>query len=259
MRKLITILFTFCFIQVFGQNMKVIEQDLLKKFNKIAYWSGETNENIYNEDSLANANNVFQKGLLHYSSKYASTINYDFKELVKKGLTICTSSDGKFRIYSWDNMAGGTMRFQRNISQYKNGDRVFSKISTSGNDEADPGCWYSEIYILQNSGSVYYLAVFNKTYSNRDSYEGLKCFRIINNTLDENVKLIKTSSGIKNTIGFSFDFLTVIDRKERPVKLMNYNTETKTISFPIVLEDGTVTGKSIVYQFTGKYFEKKNK
>jgi hypothetical protein len=58
-------------------------------------------------------------------------------------------------------------------------------------------------------------------------------------------------------LGFSFDFFSVVDRAERPVKLIDYNAIEKTISIPVVWENGKVTSKLIVYKFTGEYFEKK--
>ena len=75
------------------------------------------------------------------------------------------------------------------------------------------------------------------------------------NTLNDGVKLIKTKSGLNNTLGFNFDFFSVVDFKERPVILIKYNPALKSFSIPVVLENGEVTDKKIIYKFTGQYFE----
>jgi hypothetical protein len=62
---------------------------------------------------------------------------------------------------------------------------------------------------------------------------------------------------LKNTLGFGFDFFSVVDRPDRPVQLIKYDGVKKTLTIPVVLEDGKVTGRTIVYQFTGQYFERK--
>jgi hypothetical protein len=57
-------------------------------------------------------------------------------------------------------------------------------------------------------------------------------------------------------ISVEFDFFSVVDRPERPLKLIKFD-KTKTIIYiPVVYEDGKVTDKFIQYKFNGKYFEK---
>ena len=59
-----------------------------------------------------------------------------------------------------------------------------------------------------------------------------------------------------NIINVSFDFFSVVDRPERPVKLIKYDNTKKIIYIPVVYEDGKVTDKFIHYKFNGKFFEK---
>ena len=89
----------------------------------------------------------------------------------------------------------------------------------------------------------------------------LKAFRINGEKLDTDTKVIKTATGIKNSVGFAFDFFTVADHPERPVRLFSYNETNKSFRFPVVIEDkrtpqGRVTSKFITYRFDGKYFVK---
>ncbi|MBI4811098.1 MAG: hypothetical protein HY800_06620, partial [Ignavibacteriales bacterium] len=239
---------------------RTIEQDLLKQFKKIDYWANysEDDDKVDKYDSLEKANKVFRKSLLQYTSKYPSTIDFDFKDLKKEGLFIATSDDGLFRIYSWDTWTGGTMHIFKNVYQYKIGDKVFSKtIGTDDMDPPDPRGFYSDIYSLRSTGKTYYLAVKHAIFSMKDSYQEIKVFSITSSSLDrmfldDTVKLIKTKSGIRNTLGFSFNFFSVMDREERPVKLIDDDSNARAISIPVVLENGEVTNKSIIYQFTGQ-------
>lgn len=61
---------------------------------------------------------------------------------------------------------------------------------------------------------------------------------------------------MESDIGIGYDFFSVVDRTERPLELIKYDPETKTIRVPVVNEEnGSVTDKFKEYKFTGKYFE----
>lgn len=257
MRTTLTTILTLFILAVWGQTQPSIEQDLLKQFKRITYWHNYNGSDagVERYDSLDKANANFQKSLLTYTAQYPSTLQADFKELVKEGLTIATSPDGLFRIYSWDTWNGGTMHFFGNVYQYKTGNKVFSKLIKEPIDE--PNYWYTDIYSLVNGKSTWYITVRHGIYSSRLCYQGVKVFSITNGILNDQTKLIKTKTGIRNTLGFEFDFFSVVDRPERPVKLVTYDTAAKKITLPVVTAKGKVTDKFIVYQFTGQYFELK--
>ena len=259
MKTIFTTICTLFFLTTFGQDSNSIEQTLLKQFKKITYWAdykGDT-DNLDKYDSLEKANLDFRKLLLTYTSQNPSTLNFTFKELDKEGLSIATSGDGLFRIYSWDTYTGGTMHFFDNVYQYKANGKVFAKTIKESEDDGDPGYWYSTIYSLNSDGKTYYLGLRHGIYSTRDTYQGVKSFSISNNFLNAETKLIKTKTGVRNAFGFEFDFFSVVDQLERPVRLIKYDAATKTLSLPVVLEGGEVTDKRITYKFTGRYFESK--
>jgi hypothetical protein len=259
MKTILTTICTLFVLSALGQDQKSIEQALLKKFKKITYWAdykGDT-DNLYKYDSLEKANEDFRKLLLKYTSQHPSTLTFAFKGLDEEGLSIATSVDGLFRIYSWDTYTGGTMHFFDNVYQYKANGKVFAKAIKESEDEGDPGYLYSSIYSLSSTGKTYYLGLRHAIYSSKDTYQGVKAFIISNNSLNTETKLIKTKTGLRNALGFEFDFFSVVDQLERPVRLIRYDAATKTLRVPVVLEDGKVTDKSMVYQFTGQYFERK--
>jgi hypothetical protein len=165
------ILMTFCtffLLAAFGQDQKAMEKALPGQFKKIGYWAEYKGNNPRQYDSLEIANKHFREVLLKYTSRYPSTISFGFKDLEKEGLTIATSADGMFRVYSWDTWTGGTMHYFDNVYQYKAAGKVYSKAIEDANNEGDPGYWYSAIYSLANGGKTYYLGVRHASYSTKE-------------------------------------------------------------------------------------------
>jgi hypothetical protein len=148
---------------------------------------------------------------------------------------------------------GGPMHFFNNIFQFRSGNKVYSKTFNLKGD--DPSCFYSGVFTLKANNKTYYLAVGNGVYSSKDVSQFINIFAIENDSLNSTVKLIKTQSELTSQIGINFDFFSVVDRPERPLKLIKYDTQKKIIYIPVLKEDGAVTDKFILYQFTGKYFE----
>ncbi|HEV8283176.1 MAG TPA: hypothetical protein VGQ09_02635 [Chitinophagaceae bacterium] len=225
-----------------------IERELIQTSSKIfPFYYG-------NQDSLEFYSSAFTKKIIGYINKYPSTLAYPFQTIIDSNVcNITTSPDGLFRIYSWDTWLGGSMRFFNNIFQYKSGNTVYSK--TFDLEEDYPSVFFSKIYTLKANNKTYYLAIGNGIYSNKDAGQSIKVFTIQNNRLNDTIKLIKTKSGLVNSIDLEFDFFSVADRPERPVKLIKYDANKKIIYIPIVYEDGKVTGRFILYQFKGQYFE----
>jgi hypothetical protein len=128
MMKFLRIFIGCCFINsnLFAQTPKAIENDLLASFKKISYWENQR----YKDTSfkwvgqLEKVNELFGRTLKSYTEKYPSTITYPFNSLKMLYLDISNSTDGLFRIYSWDTLTGGTMHFVKNVFQYKVGDKT---------------------------------------------------------------------------------------------------------------------------------------
>jgi hypothetical protein len=186
---------------------------------------------------------------------YPASLQYKFKSLAdSNACNIVTSSDGLFRIYSWNTWLGGSMRDFKNVFQYKKNDKVFTSVPYD--NEGDFGTDFTAVYPLAANNKTYYLAIAGGSLSSKDAYENISVYTITNDTLDDKVKLIKTKSGLNNSIHFEYDFFSVANRPERPIRLIQYDAAKKIIYIPMVLEDGKVTNKFIPYQFTGQYFEK---
>lgn len=240
----------------FAQSLRNIENILNESFQKIDYWSSNERTDRHFFDSLYASNAKFEKLLLKYTSTFPETINYNFELLKKNGLQIATSEDGIFRIYSWDDGTGGTMRFFKNIYQYKVNQNVFSKSSPEY-DEKDAGCFYYQINDINPGNKKFYITQGTAILSSGLSYHTIKIFSIEDAQLNDNAKLIKTKRGIRNQIGYEVD-LTARTNRDREVGnyKIEYDEKNKVISIPLILENSKVTAGKIHYQFKGKYFEK---
>ena len=232
------------------QSLKKIELDLLKASNKLFSFYQP-----YESDSLDKYSEQLSNKTIEVLSKNPGTLKYPFQMLIdSNAFEIVTSEDSLFRIYSWDTWTGGTMHFFNNIFQYSYNGKVITEFLELTED--DPSGFFSDIFTLNSGGKTYYLVINNGMYSSKDVGQSIQVFAIENGKLNQNVKLIKTSSGMTSIISVGFDFFSVVDRDERPVRVIKYDKNKKIIYIPIVHEDGKVTNKFIQYKFNGKYFEK---
>lgn len=208
----------------------------------------------YPSDSSTFYADKFEKDFPAFLKKNPETINYPFKKLTAKtGCDVITSSDGNFRIYSWDTWQGGTMHVFRSVYQWKANGNVYTQVPTY--EEGDAGTFCSAIFTVPINNQPYYLAVTNGIYSTKDSRQSISVFSVKGNQLNTSVRLFKTKTQQLNTIDVDFDFFSVVDRPERPLKLITYNEDRKIIRIPVVNDQGKVTKRTILYQLKGQSFE----
>lgn len=238
-------------INSFAQHLtlKDVEKDLL--INSSRLFSLYQNDNY---DSLEIQSKLLTNKMINYIGKYPSTLSYPFKSLIdSNACEIATSADGLFRIYSWDTWTGGTMHFFNNIYQFKSGGKVYSKPFDL--EEGDASGFYSEIFTVKANNKTFYLGISNAIFSTGDAGQSIKVFTIENNSVNDTVKLFKTKKEFLNEIDVEFNFFSVADRPERPVKLIKYDPDKKIVYIPVVEDGGKVTDRFILYQFNGNYFE----
>ncbi len=240
----------------FGQTPAKLENELLGHLAKIEKWSAYGSNS--NDELREKENDRLRKKLLG-ATKSSATLKYGFRALGRK-MNISTSEDGNFRIYTWDTESGGTMHNFEAVYQFqtKSG-KVFSR--TSNLAEGDPGAFVTDVFsVITKTGPVY-MACFTSILSTSESFQSIDLFKIEGSQLNDKIKLIKTTSGLQNSLSFEYDFFSVVDRKERPVRLIEYDRTRKTIRLPVVIIDdefqiGRVTNKFIEYTFNGQYFVK---
>jgi hypothetical protein len=242
-----------------GNSAAKIEKELVRHVENLKAWSAYKEGYDQARDKKREAENEAMKAALLKYGRLSSTLKYPFPELSKL-IYISTSKDNKFRIYSWDSESGGTMHFFDTVYQFQaRSGKVFSK--SAAKEKTDAGFFSSDIFTVDTGKDKVYLARLNSIYSNPISYQSVNAYSLQNNILNEKVKLIRTASGLTNKLGFQYNFFSVVDRKERPIKLISYDDAAQTIKIPVVIADkkdpiGRVTNKFIVYKFNGKYFVK---
>ncbi|MBS1577709.1 MAG: hypothetical protein JST09_20590 [Bacteroidetes bacterium] len=234
-----------CFSQ--EKDLNTEEKRLLKIYSHLVsmpYGSGS--------DSLNNSSDEFSKEIRKFIEHNPSTLIYDFP-LLSGALTVTTSKDGRLRIYSWDTWTGGTMHFFNQIYQYKDNDKVFT--NTPVPEEDDPGRFCSEIYSISINNRKFYMVVSNGIYSTKDASQTISVYTITENKLTDTTRLFKTKAKFLNAISIEYDFFSVVDKPERPVELITYDDQFKTIYIPVVNDKQQVTDNNLIYQLKGNYFE----
>jgi hypothetical protein len=240
-----------------AQTVKEIEQDLLvclKRIDGFANLSKRTDETAF--DSLTNENILLKAKLIKYALQSTEMLMYDFPALKKYSFYKATSPDKTCCIYSWDLQTGGTMRFFDNVYQYQQYGKLY--VKTIVQEEGIPGGFYSDIFQLTDELNTFYVGLFHSILSGRDCYQAVHVFDFERDNFIPVLKKIKTNSGTTHSLGFSYDFFSVVDKIEQPVKLIFYNKALRTISIPIVDTKGNVTAKTILYKYDGDYFLKQS-
>lgn len=241
-----------------AQSNSKIEIELLGHLNNLEKYSMYFGSR--DTDALEKENNLLKKKLLKFG-RMPSTLKFGFKNLAGK-LRIVTSKDGKFRIYSWDSESGGTMHDYESVIQYRGKSGKTYSWTRRRIGDFDVGGFYHQIFQVNTKTDPIYLANSTFILSNPAAYQELKLFKIEGEKLNSSGRLIKTNTGFHNTIGFYYDFFSVVDRPERPIRLFYFDEIKKVFRFPVVLEDeqhpngGRVTDKFIIYGFDGKQFVK---
>lgn len=254
----LTLLFGHLSFHTHAQSIQQIETELkqhLKRIDEFAYLSLKTDASAF--DSLLFENIQLEEKLIQYSKKYPEMLSYEFSQLKNENFSVATSPDRKFRIFSWDQRTGGSMHFYDNVFVYQINKETFAYSPSL--PEGDPGGYYSDIYQLKDEKESFYLGYQHRVFSNRDQYQGIQVFNIEKGSLNEQYKKILTKSGYTATLGFSYNFFSVVDKKERPIRLIKYLNGSKTITIPVVDENGYVHNKKqITYQYNGHYFTKQS-
>lgn len=225
---------------VFSQNLAAIEKDLVETCARISSFYR------VDSDSLEHYSHQFDQKIAAYLQKYPTTFKHPFTQL-KKECFITTSADALLRVYSWDTWLGGTAHDFSSIAQFQSGGSTFlGKIGGMG--------FFSEVFTVKTRQKTYYLAVSHGIFSTADAGQSLQAYTIEQNEL-QSVELFKTKEKMSTSISFEFDFFSVVDRPERPLKLIKYDEKKKTISVPVIAENRAVTEVFTRYRFNGKYFE----
>lgn len=234
----------------FSQTERILEENLLRLFEKIKDYREDHKLSITDTAKLYNAK--FEVELLKKLQSNPETINYNFKSLRDAGLHIITSADKRFRIYSWDDMQGGTMRYANNVYQTQAGNS--QKVQLKEDDG-----FINSIDTLKAKGVVYYIVTKTFAGSSVIFLHSIEVFTIQNiNASIYNAPVIKTTTHFTSKITCDVDYGLTVNSGTKIIKTnILYSLSKRKIALPLILENGKITEDKILYHFNGKYFERK--
>ena len=252
------LLFLLIATRVAAQSPAAIETELLGYLTTMAEsgtYSGE-----YDEEKLEPATDALKKKLMHYATR-ADVLKYGFPRL-KDEMFIATSRDGRLRVYSWDLQTGGTMPEYDQVIQYVGASGKTIAWTLPENAEyAELGGFVTDVFQIATPRRPIYLLVSTSIASSSLNSQSINAVRVVGDEMDLNANVIRTATGLTNSITFSYDFFTVVDHPERPIRLFTFNEARREFKFPVVVKDektpqGRVTNKFITYRFDGTHFVK---
>lgn len=256
MKKLLPLFLALFAVAAVAQTPAQIEAELLGNLENIAKFGSYSGN--FDEDKAASGNEQIRQILVKNGAR-KDVLAYAFPKL-KGEMFVATSPDGRLRIYSWDLQTGGTMHDFANVYQYQG---KSGKIRTWTEEDGDEsaGAFFTEIFQTASKTGPIYLAASTFIGSTSAHGQSIHAIRISGEKLQRNAKVIRTAKGLTDSVGFAYDFFTVVDRPERPLKLFEYDDARKEFSFPVVIEDsetpqGRVTRDQIRYRFNGTHFVK---
>ena len=207
--------------------------------------------NDFSYDSLKWYNEKFEEAITNSLKKNPNTINYQFKKLQDAGLVIKTSADKKLRIYYWDDMQGGTMRFINNVMQIQQNKQ--QRIIVNEDDGYLP-----TIDTLKTKDNTHYIITRTLKGSSVVFIHFIEIYTI--NSKAELVRspIIKTAKHFTHKLNCDVDYSAKVNRDSEDFITSNitYNPDKREISLPLIRANGKVTTDKIVYRFNGKAFEK---
>lgn len=241
-------------LSVSAQTLEEIDTELSNIYLTIDRYGSYGGE--YDEEKLAAGNAAMIKALKKYGGR-EDVLRHELPK-ASDAIFIVTSKDGNLRTYSWDASDGGTMHNFYVVYQYRGKDGKV-RVLTPDDDDNSGGSFVSEMFEMKTTSGPIYLLISNAILSTSLNTQSIKAMRINGSQLEKQAKVIRTKEGLTNTVGFEFDFFSVVDRPERPLKLFQFDEKRKEFRFPVVIESdkfiqGEVTKRFIKYRFNGKEF-----
>jgi len=194
----------------------------------------------------------FSDSLADFVKKNEKTLQYPFELLQKEHVYVTTSDDGQFRIYSWDNGLGGTMRFFDQLFQFRANGKTYAKERFASEDSQ---AFFSKIYTVQNNvKQPVYLAISNSILSTKYIVQHITAYHVQNGILEE-AKIFRTKKELLSSISVEFDFGSVAERPERPVEVISLNKNLLKVA--LVDKTLSVTKQHLIYEWDGSVFNYK--
>jgi|GEM_PF-2487835 hypothetical protein len=240
-------MFTFSFS--FAQSMLKIQGDLEAHYQLVDYWRSR-----FNMDSASSEDEILKGKLLSYVNTYPSTMKETFKYLkYYDHLTVLTSDDKAFRIYSWDDGNAEHPNFI-NVFQYTNNGKTEGALSIEGRDaNVLKGREYRNMYTFKTKARVYYLVTYLVPSTAKENYSiGMDVYaRDPKGGLNDTTQII-----VNDTYGTAVNNIEyhLANASGATNHSIYFNTENKMLYVPIIWNDGVVSTAYTMYRYKNNYF-----
>ena len=235
---------------LFCQNFRPYEQKLVSLYDSVKHYSYFGVGNNYDKQQYYLKK--FENGLLNLTSKIPRSISHSFDSLKTRGIQIVTSKDLLVRGYSWSTFSGGTASDDNRLIQYLTKDTVCAQL-TSVNYESNWSYWFSDMEQLKIDGKTVYFFRAHSMASSKDALEGYLAYTFEDHKLKEYRVFQYENNVHSHEYFFEYNFFSVVDRKERPIKLLKLNKKKLTIP-QTDTENKVVRGK-ITKKFDNGFYQ----
>jgi hypothetical protein len=220
-------------------------------------FADDTSVNVI--DSLEFANKNLQDYIVENckSKKYLDKfVNTQIDTLSFK---VVDAPDGKFRIYTWNSMQGGTMVDYCSVIHFVGAAKpivIASDRMMNGEDVSNYSINPLSINTIKNKkGETHYLiSDFNKL-SGCLYYNALQVAIVKNNNLVFANKIFKIKNGKKVNMGIEIDICKQKKETELEDYLIDISSDAKSITCPVISNDGQLTKKRIYYTWNGNEYQ----
>jgi hypothetical protein len=185
-----------------------------------------------------------------------ASLRYPFRRLIDSHVCrIKTSEDGRFRIYSWDILGGGSARYFNSIIQWK--DRAARQQHTQYNyskSEFDIVAPYvEEIHTVDVGQNRYYLTIWGHVISSSGYNQSIQAYTIRNSKLIDSDKLFKTLKDSLNNIYVDFSANNQVRITHVSKLAIRYDQKRKAVLIPLITEE-EITNRYLVYRLRNGSF-----
>lgn len=210
--------------------------------NKLKPGSGSKVEQLHEK---------FKKEFIEFLKNNPASAKYEFKTL-SKWLDIKTSENGQFRVYTWDDMMGGTMRYYETLVQWNSGKK--SSVMSFSNSSKKPRGYVSDVFTVKIKGVNHYFFISNAIYSAKDRMQTIQAYKIVNGELQAVENIFKAKDKHYTTIEVEYELYPESKLKAERSTLMRYDARKQIIHIPLVDKDYNLTYRDILYKLKGDKF-----
>jgi len=213
------------FVACDSHGMTRVERDLIAEYqNMVAAYPDDRHYSL-----AAN----FKERLLSVLSQ-GESFSYPFDSL-RKHVTIIESADKRLRIFSWDEISGGSCHDLAAIAQFKGSDgAVRTQLPDSEDSESGPenNVSYEEIHDIQIGGRTHYLTIAWGSCGAGHHFKVVQSFRILEETVERD-SLFEVEGKVMSVLlilaARIYDIRVIYDKEARTITYDEFSVDPEMV------------------------------